>query len=155
MIAILTPTVCDRRQEHKGKFYRESNARAMKESEQFRRGIASFNARKFFEAHEIWEELWLVEPEPEKTFLQGLIQLAAACHHHSRGNSRGMQSLLAAGLAKLGRFPDNHRGVALAELRAESKEWAETLSGGDDHSAQKPPRISLVAQVSGKKKRGG
>ena len=78
----------------------------MKESEQFRRGIALFNARKFFEAHEAWEELWLVEPEPEKTFLQGLIQLAAAFHHHGRGNSRGTQSLLAAGLAKLRRFPD-------------------------------------------------
>ena len=58
----------------------------MKESEQFRKGVVLFNARKFFEAHEVWEELWLVEPEPEKTFLQGLIQVAAACHHDSRGN---------------------------------------------------------------------
>jgi len=92
----------------------------MKANQQFERGVALFNARKFFEAHEAWEELWLVEPEPEKRFLQGLIQLAAALHHCSRGNSRGAKSLLAAGIAKLERFPDRHRGLALAQLRAQA-----------------------------------
>ncbi len=111
-----------------GRFYRESNMRATKETGQFQKGVTLFNARKFFEAHEVWEELWLVEPEPEKTFLQGLIQLAAAYHHHGRGNPRGTQSLLAAGLAKLGSFPDDHRGVALAELRAEAKQWVEAIN---------------------------
>jgi len=127
----------------------------MKESEQFRKGIALFNARKFFEAHEVWEESWLVEPEPEKTFLQGLIQLAAACHHQSRGNPRGMQSLLAAGLAKLRRFPDVHRGIALAKLREEAEKWAEVPSLADDPGARRPPRIRLAARASRKKKRGG
>ncbi len=127
----------------------------MKESEGFRRGIALFNARKFFEAHEVWEELWLLEPEPEKTFLQGLIQVAAACHHHSRGNPRGMQSLLAAGLAKLRSFPDDHRGIALARLRAEAQEWVEVSSAGNDSGAGDPPRIRLAAQATQKKKRGG
>ncbi len=127
----------------------------MKESEQFRKGIALFNERKFFEAHEVWEELWLVEPEPEKTFLQGLIQLAAACHHHSRGNASGTQSLLAAGLAKLRCFPDDHRGIALAELRAEAEKWAEISSLADDLGARRPPRVRLAARASRKKKRGG
>jgi predicted metal-dependent hydrolase len=136
------------------KFYRESNERAMKENEQFRRGIALFNARKFFEAHEVWEELWLPALEPEKTFLQGLIQLAAAFHHHSRRNPRGTQSLLAAGLAKLERFPDNHRGLELAKLRVEAKHWAEACSTGKDFGALMPPRIRMVAPASGKKKRG-
>ena len=121
----------------------------------FEKGVALFNARKFFEAHEVWEELWLVEPEPEKTFLQGLIQLAAAFHHHGRGNPRGTQSLLAAGLAKLERFPDDHRGVAVGELRAEAKQWAEKLSDGSDLEARRPPRIRSVVPASRKKKRGG
>jgi uncharacterized protein len=136
------------------KFYRESAERAMKESDQFRRGIALFNARKFFEAHEVWEELWLAEPEPEKTFLQGLIQLAAAFHHHSRGNPRGRQSLLAAGLAKLERFPEVHRGLELDKLRVGAARWSETLGGGEQPAALKPPRIRLFAPASRKKKRG-
>jgi predicted metal-dependent hydrolase len=129
--------------------------RATKETGQFRKGVALFNARKFFEAHEVWEELWLVEPEPEKTFLQGLIQLAAAYHHHGRGNPRGTQSLLAAGLAKLGRFPDGHRDIALAELRTEAKQWTKTSSEGGDREARRPPSIRSVAPASRKKKRGG
>jgi predicted metal-dependent hydrolase len=127
----------------------------MKESEPFRKGVALFNSRKFFEAHEVWEELWLIEPEPEKTFLQGLIQVAAACHHHGRGNLRGTQSLLAAGLAKLGRFPDDHRGIDLAELRLKAQNWTETLRGSRDPGTSKPPRIRIDARSDRKKKRGG
>lgn len=126
----------------------------MKEREQFRRGIALFNARRFFEAHEAWEELWLVEPEPEKTFLQGLIQLAAAFHHHGRGNSRGTQSLLAAGLAKLRRFPEDHRGLALAALRTGAERWAGKARAAKDARAMKLPQIRPVARTSRKKKHG-
>jgi uncharacterized protein len=136
------------------KFYRESDERAMKESDLFQRGTALFNARKFFEAHEVWEELWLAELEPEKTFLQGLIQLAAAFHHHGRGNPRGTRSLLAAGLAKLERFPDRHRGLDLAGLRAEVTQWAESFDAAGDPGRLKPPRFRRAAPAHGKKKRG-
>jgi uncharacterized protein len=136
-------------------FYRESVESAMKESEQFRKGVALFNARKYFEAHEVWEELWLVEPEPEKTFLQGLIQVAAACLHDSRGNISGTQSLLAAGLAKLKRFPDDHRGISLAQLRAEAEELGAASGPGNEPGAQKVPRIRFATVARQKKKRGG
>jgi uncharacterized protein len=127
----------------------------MKENEQFGRGITLFNARKFFEAHEAWEELWLVEVEPEKTFLQGLIQVAAAFHHHGRGNRRGTQSLLAAGLAKLRSFPDNHRGLALAALRADAARWAEKSGADQGAGATKLPKIRPATHGSRKEKRGG
>jgi uncharacterized protein len=126
--------------------------RATKESGQFLTGVGLFNARKFFQAHEVWEELWLQEPQPEKSFLQGLIQLAAACHHHSRGNARGARSLATTGLAKLARFPDDHRGIALAELRLQADRWLETLGGEGDPGVQTLPLIRLVAR-SGKAKK--
>jgi uncharacterized protein len=148
-------TGCYDRLQISGKFYRELVERAMKENEQFRRGIALFNARKFFEAHEAWEELWLVEVEPEKTFLQGLIQVAAGFHHHGRGNRRGTESLLAAGLAKLKTFPDDHRGLALGALRAEAELWASKLDGAKDAGTKKLPRIGHIARRRRKKKRGG
>jgi predicted metal-dependent hydrolase len=97
---------------------------AINETGEFQSGLAHFNAREFFEAHEAWEELWLRESGPEKAFLQGLIQLAAAFHHYGRGNPRGAQSLLTAGIAKLDQFPRDHRGLQLAELRTESRQWA-------------------------------
>jgi predicted metal-dependent hydrolase len=121
----------------------------MKEIEKFRSGIALFNAGRFFEAHEAWEEIWLKESGPEKTYLQGLIQLAAAFHHGQRANPRGAKSLLAAALAKLDRCPDQHWGVAIATLRDEGKIWAEGLQ------AQGFPKIQVAQKGDRKKKRGG
>ena len=115
-------------------------ARTMAENLRFHRGITLFNGRKFFEAHEAWEEIWLAETELEKTFLQGLIQLAAAFHHQARGNTRGMRSLLAAGLAKLERFPANHRGIDLANLCEAARDWAKDAGEGG-RALRKLPRI--------------
>ena len=45
----------------------------------FKEGIDLFNKKKFFEAHEIWEKLWL--NAKEKKFLQGLIFIAGGYYH--------------------------------------------------------------------------
>jgi predicted metal-dependent hydrolase len=109
--------------------------------EKFERGLRHFNAREFFEAHEVWEEVWLVEAEPEKTFLQGIIQIAAAFHHYRRGNSDGAETLLAAGIVKTTRFPANHRGLAIQELREEAKLWARALGAAQKPGDEKLPAI--------------
>jgi uncharacterized protein len=55
----------------------------------------------FFQAHEHWESVWLGAQEPEKTFLQGLIQVAASFHHFQRGNCAGTIWLLRSALKRL------------------------------------------------------
>ena len=127
----------------------------MNDDEKFRRGVADFNAGRFFEAHEVWEELWLAAPEPEKTFLQGLIQIAAAFHHHGRGNARGRQSLLAAGIAKLAECPDEFRGMAIAKLRREVEDWQKLQQTDKDRRPQGAPKIHATKSAPRKKKRGG
>ena len=104
-------------------------------------GLEHFNSRRFFEAHEVWEEVWLVEAEPEKTFLQGLIQLAAAYHHYEHGNPDGTESLLASGIVKLSRFPEHHHGLSIGELRATAKQWARLLGDGKDPGPTRLPKI--------------
>jgi predicted metal-dependent hydrolase len=113
----------------------------MEHHEQFRRGVEQFNGRLFFEAHETWEEIWLATPEPDKTFLQGIIQIAAAFHHYSRGNLPGTRSLLEAGLKRLERFPGVHRRLALESLRGEVRAWAQGLNEGSDPGLEKLPTI--------------
>jgi predicted metal-dependent hydrolase len=112
----------------------------------FEEGLAHFNARKFFEAHEFWEEIWLMESEPEKTFLQGLIQVAAAFHHRQRGNPEGLELLLAAGIVKLLRFPEDHRGLAIGELRENAKRWARAIGVGDDLGEKALPKLGRARQ---------
>jgi predicted metal-dependent hydrolase len=113
----------------------------------FQRGIREFNSKRFFEAHEVWEERWLASPEPDKTFLQGIIQIAAAFHHHSRGNHRGACSLLLAGLGRLRSFPDNYYGIDLELLRNQAIAWAAVLKGGATAEHDLPiPQILLVLE---------
>jgi predicted metal-dependent hydrolase len=109
--------------------------------EKFQRGFEQFNAREFFAAHETWEEIWLAAPEPDKTFLQGIIQVAAAFHHYRRGNTAGTQSLLAAGLQKLSRFPADHRGLQLEALCRDARCWLKVLASGKDPGESALPKI--------------
>jgi predicted metal-dependent hydrolase len=96
-------------------------------AEAFRRGVDQFNAHEFWEAHESWEIVWLSAPEPDKTFLQGIIQVSAGFHHYGENNLAGARSLLRRGLARLEKFPADYRGVRLEELRAGAREWLAAL----------------------------
>jgi hypothetical protein len=56
-------------------------------------GILFFNRRDFFEAHEVWESLWLETAGQGRTFYQALIQAAVALYHFGNGNVRGAAKL--------------------------------------------------------------
>ncbi len=109
--------------------------------DKFHRGIELFNARRFFDAHEAWEEIWLQSPQPERAFLQGIIQIAAAFHHYLRGNRGGARSLLNAGLLRLAKFPATHGGIALDALRAAAQHWTQALGEGNDPGPDGLPQI--------------
>src|SRR5260370_34358283 len=57
-------------------------------------GLRCFHSGAFFEAHEHWESAWLAAQQPEKTVLQGRIQVAAAFHQFHRANYAVTISLL-------------------------------------------------------------
>lgn len=107
----------------------------------FQRGLALFNAHEYFDAHEVWEDVWRAAPVAEKKFLQGLIQVAVALHHHSRGNPEGARSLLARALRNLSHYPDAYADVNLAAVRAAIAQCQQALSAG---TPLPPFRISFV-----------
>jgi hypothetical protein len=113
----------------------------------FRKGLEAFNFGHFYEAHEHWEEVWLETPNPEKTFLQGLIQIAAAFHHHSRANRQGTQNLLAAGLAKIELFPGVHREINLEALRIAVRRWLQALNDGKNAEKRAIPQIEFIGVI--------
>lgn len=65
------------------------------------RAAALANQGLYFEVHELLEPDWFRAAEPERTALQGLIQVAVGFHHLENGNRDGGHSLLALGVAKL------------------------------------------------------
>ena len=56
-------------------------------------GIRLFNEHEFFEAHEVWEDIWHEAYGTKYEFYQGLIQCAVALEHYRRSNPRGVVSL--------------------------------------------------------------
>jgi hypothetical protein len=52
-------------------------------------GVLLFNAQDYFEAHEVWEDLWADSHGPERRFYQGLIQAAVGLCHYGNGNLAG------------------------------------------------------------------
>ena len=74
-------------------------------------GIDLFNRREFFEAHEVWEDLWHDTPGPDRQFFQGLIQAAVAVYHAGNGNARGARRLFHSGRRYMSGYPARHLGL--------------------------------------------
>ncbi len=79
--------------------------------ELFRRGIEHFDGREYYEAHEVWEELWLTLSGEDKLFVQALIQASVALHHYRRRNNAGAWQLVQATLSKLAVLPPVKWGI--------------------------------------------
>ena len=74
-------------------------------------GIELFNRCDFFEAHEVWEDLWQDDASPARKFYQGLIQSAVALHHFGNGNIRGARKLYHSSRAYLEPYGPLHAGL--------------------------------------------
>jgi predicted metal-dependent hydrolase len=94
-------------------------------------GLRCYCAEEFFLAHEHWELVWLRLPEPEKTFLQALIQVAAAFHHLQRGNRPGAESLLRHAQRRMEPLPDVFGGISVEPLRRQIEERLSALEARD------------------------
>ena len=85
-----------------------------------RRGAALFDAGRFWDAHEAWEEAWLEEDGEVRLFLQGLIQVAAGYHKATvQLQPGGCVKLLGSGLAKLQPLPPDFCGLQLGRFIAQ------------------------------------
>jgi hypothetical protein len=104
-------------------------------------GLRCYHAEEFFAAHEDWELVWLKLPEPEKTFLQGLIQVAAALYHLQRGNPEGTVSLLRAALGRIEPHSPAFGGIAVASLCEEIRAWLRALEANEPLSSLPFPDI--------------
>ena len=104
-------------------------------------GLRLYNAGEYFTAHEAWESVWLASPEPEKTFLQGLIQVTAAFEHQRRNNPLGTTRLLTNALRRLDPLPSAFGGLDLATLRADIHACLAALSADPATTQLAPPRI--------------
>ena len=93
----------------------------------FAAGVRLINHENFFEAHDVWEQVWKNAEGEEKTFYQGLIQAAAALLHVQRGNSVGAISVYLKSRPQLDPVPAVWMGVELGRLRSELAQYFDAL----------------------------
>jgi hypothetical protein len=107
-------------------------------------GVGEFNSANFFEAHEIWEDLWNDLVGDSKRACQGLIQIAAGYHKLAIGNPAGARKLLERGRdALLPVLPG--RGWA-TEFVAQVSSDVEQLKRGLAQLSAEPPRLPPVLE---------
>jgi uncharacterized protein len=110
-------------------------------------GVRHFNAGRYFEAHEVFEELLdAVEADGRWELLVALIQVSVG-YHKCASNHAGGSGMLENGLAKLGPFADDAGGVAVAALRTRVEADVAALAAGAPAAARilaVPPRMTLV-----------
>ena len=82
---------------------------------QYLEGVALFNQQKYFEAHEVWESVWMHSQGELRLFYQALIQAAAALLHLRNGNRIGAENLL-----RLSKEKFAHVGVTLLGLNVQA-----------------------------------
>ena len=107
------------------------------------RGVSLFNRAHFFDAHEVLEDVWNSVPRDRpsgrhlRKHVQGMVQLAVAFHHQSKGNHVGARSVLERAMRNIsgadGSFPD----LDLDRLRAELALWRRYLEHSESAGEKK------------------
>ncbi len=94
-----------------------------------RRGIALFDERRFFEAHEFFEYAWKADDveDRDRLFWKGVTQVAVGCCHAQRENDRGALALLERAAGHLRRFPSLHRGIDTTALLSVARSVADQV----------------------------
>ena len=116
--------------------------------------VEQFNSGQFYACHDTLEALWIEAHEPEKTFYQGILQVAVALYHLENGNTRGAVILLGEGSNRLRRYPSIYGGVNVSEFLHQSvtlmqklQQIPEEKTTGEDFNQNVPlplPHILLV-----------
>jgi predicted metal-dependent hydrolase len=106
-------------------------------------GIEHFNKCDFFEAHEVWEELWADYQGPSRKFYQGLIQVAVCLHHFGNGNIRGSKKLYFGSRGYLEPYLPKYEGIDLEKLLSQLEICCREIL----ESQEEFPKIEIVPDL--------
>jgi predicted metal-dependent hydrolase len=90
-------------------------------------GLKLFNKRKFFEAHEELEDAWRKETGEIRDLYQGILQVAVAYLHITRGNYNGAVKVYGRSTKWLNNWPEICRGVQVGKLKQDAENVIKNL----------------------------
>jgi Domain of unknown function (DUF309) len=118
-----------------------------------------WNEKRYYEAHDVLEQLWLKTKSPDADYFKGLIQAAGAFVHlqkrfeyplhakHSRRLSPAVR-LFRLAETNLSRFTPRHHGLDVAALCQLLRTWADGIAESDyktnPWSPETAPKLELL-----------
>ena len=90
-----------------------------------------FRERRFYEVHEVLEDVWRTLAGERRVLVQGLIQIAVGFHHLSRGKPASAVRLFARGRTKLVAHAAQVSGVDVDALLADLESWEAAAAAGE------------------------
>ncbi len=116
---------------------------------EYLQGIEHFNGREFFEAHEVWEDIWARTSGRDQLFYKGLIHAAVALHHFGNRNLRGARKVWGSCHKYLSPYQPGHMGLDVRSFLGQLQSCFARLEGdagpldGIELDESKIPRIVL------------
>lgn len=125
-------------------------------SDLYREGIRLFNARDYYEAHEVWEDLWKQVGGSAADFYKGLIQMAVATLHWERGNVAGARKLYRTARGYLSSYVPTFQGLDVVGFLQMMEDYFDPLlaavkrqEAAPPPETDRPPRIVLGRPIEG------
>ncbi len=118
-----------------------------------------WNEKRYYEAHDVLEQLWLKDKSPDADYFKGLIQAAGAFVHlqkrfehplHAKHSRRLSPAVRLFRLAErnLSRFAPQHHGLDVAALCQLLRTWADRIVASDytinPWSPETAPKLQLL-----------
>ncbi|MCS7166858.1 MAG: DUF309 domain-containing protein [Gemmatales bacterium] len=114
-------------------------------------GILLFNEGAFFEAHEVWEDLWLDTGGEAKRFYQGLIQAAVCLVHLCNRNYSGAARLYQSAQNYMRAYGRHFLGLDIEDFWRQMEATCKPYLESERPPAQEPetyPQIRLNPEPS-------
>jgi len=107
-----------------------------------------FNRQLFYEAHDVLEDLWLLDRKgPNGDYYKGLIQLAGAFVHLQKNRLRPAEALFQLAKANLEKYPVRHEATDLTCLLKLIADWRSKLADGgferNPLASNAPPLLAI------------
>jgi uncharacterized protein len=113
----------------------------------FVEGVRHFNVCDFYEAHEVWEDLWTDYQGPSRRFYQGLIQVAVCLHHFGNENTRGAVKLYHGCQTYLNDYRPRYEGVDLDKLLGDLERCCAELLSSDEPIPSAKIDAELIPEI--------
>ncbi len=111
-------------------------------------GVLLFNAGDYFEAHDVWEDLWADSAAPERRFYQALIQAAVGLVHFGNGNVRGAAKLYRSSRDYMAPYPGVYLGLDTAAFWEQMERCFAPLLGPAEPPRDARPDEALLPAIT-------